>query len=93
MGVVALTGGWDFTPALLLSTMFLVGIGVVVQQQAAWKPFLHSLVPEDKLVAAISLNSLSNKISQTLGPILGGYLMGVAGTARWCCSPEPSHTW
>lgn len=80
MGVIAVSGGWDFTPALLLSTMFLVGIGVVVQQ-AAWKPFLHGLVPQDGLVSAISLNSLSNKISQTLGPILGGYLMGVAGTA------------
>jgi MFS family permease len=90
MGVIALTGGWDFTPALLLSTMFLVGIGVVVQQ-AAWKPFLHSLVPEDKLVAAISLNSLSNKISQTLGPILGGYLMGVAGTAVVLFTRAVSH--
>ena len=90
MGVIALTGGWDFTPALLLSMMFLVGIGVVVQQ-AAWKPFLHSLVPEDELVAAISLNSLSNKISQTLGPILGGYLMGVAGTAVVLFTRAVSH--
>lgn len=90
MGVIALTGGWDFTPALLLSTMFLVGIGVVVQQ-AAWKPFLHSLVPEDELVSAISLNSLSNKISQTLGPILGGYLMGLAGTAVVLFTRAVSH--
>lgn len=90
MGVIALTGGWDFTPALLLSTMFLVGIGVVVQQ-AAWKPFLHDLVPEDKLVGAISLNSLSNKISQTLGPILGGYLMGLAGTAVVLFTRAVSH--
>jgi len=90
MGVIALTGGWDFTPALLLSTMFLVGIGVVVQQ-AAWKPFLHSLVAEGDLIAAISLNSLSNKISQTLGPILGGYLMGLAGTAVVLFTRAVSH--
>ncbi|AQT80242.1 hypothetical protein B1R94_14695 [Mycolicibacterium litorale] len=80
MAVVALTGGWDFTPTLLLATMSLVGVGLVVQQ-SAWKPFLHDFVPEDKLVAAISFNSLSNKISQTLGPVLGGYLMGLAGAA------------
>lgn len=80
MAVIALTGGWDFTPALLLTTMFLVGVGVVVQQ-AAWKPYLHDIAPPDRLVDVISLNSLSNKISQTLGPILGGYLMGLAGAA------------
>lgn len=90
MGVIALTGGWDFTPALLLSTMFLVGVGVVVQQ-AAWKPFLHDMVPQDMLVGAISLNSLSNKISQTLGPIVGGYLMGLAGTAVVLFTRAVSH--
>lgn len=80
MAVIALAGGWDFTPTLLLVTMSLVGVGLVVQQ-SAWKPFLHDFVPADKLVAAISFNSLSNKISQTLGPVLGGYLMGLAGAA------------
>lgn len=80
MGVIALAGGWDFTPVLLLSTLFLVGAGVVAQQ-AAWKPFLQDTVPPDRLLAAISLNSLSNRISQALGPIVGGYLMGVFGTA------------
>ncbi|TGD86231.1 MFS transporter [Mycolicibacterium sp. CH28] len=80
MGVIALTGGWEFTPVSVLSLLFLVGVGLVAQQ-SAWKPFLQEFVPEDKLVAAISFNSLSNKISQTLGPILGGYLMGLAGAA------------
>ena len=37
MAVIALSGGWDFTPLLVLSTMFLVGVGIVVQQ-SAWKP-------------------------------------------------------
>jgi MFS family permease len=80
MAVIALAGGWDFTPALLLSTLFLVGVGLVVQQ-TAWKPFLHDVAPADRIVDVISLNSLSNKISQSLGPILGGYLMGLAGAA------------
>ncbi len=80
MAVIALSGGVDFTPLSVLSLLFLIGVGLVAQQ-SAWKPFLHDFVPEDKLVAAISFNSLSNKISQTLGPILGGYLMGLAGAA------------
>jgi len=90
MAVIALTGGWDFTPLLVLTTMFLVGVGIVVQQ-SAWKPFLHELVPKDRLVAAISFNSLSNKISQTVGPILGGYLMGVFGAAVVLFTRAASH--
>lgn len=90
MAVVALAGGWEFTPTLLLVTMALVGVGLVVQQ-SAWKPFLHDFVPEDKLVAAISFNSLSNKISQTLGPALGGYLMGLAGAAVVLFTRAVSH--
>ena len=49
-------------------------------------------VPKDKLVAAISFNSLSNKISQTVGPILGGYLIGVRPAPRSCCSPGRCRT-
>ena len=72
--------------------VFLVGVGVVVQQ-SAWKPFLHDLVPEDKLVAAISFNSLSNKIAQTVGPVLGGYLMGLVGIRRGAVHQRGSRTW
>lgn len=90
MAAIALTGGWDFTPTLVLATMSLVGIGLVVQQ-SAWKPFLHDFVPADRLVAAISFNSLSNKISQTLGPVLGGYLMGLAGAAVVLFTRAASH--
>jgi len=81
---------WNLTPWLLLSMLFLIGTGVVVQQ-SAWKPFLHDLVPEDKLVAAISFNALSNKIAQAVGPIIGGYLMGVAGTAIVLLARAVSH--
>lgn len=64
----------------LLALLFGIGVGLVVQQ-SAWKPFLHDMVPEDKLVAAISFNSLSNKLAQAVGPAIGGYLMGVVGVA------------
>lgn len=80
MGFIGLYGGWEFTPPLLLSTMFLVGVGVVAQQ-AAWKPFVQDLVGEDRLIAAISFNSLSSDLGRAAGPVIGGFLMGVWGTA------------
>ncbi|GAY18007.1 MFS transporter [Mycobacterium sp. shizuoka-1] len=67
------------TPLPLLVLLFAIGAGLVLQQ-AAWKPFLHEMVPPDKLVAAISFNALSNKLAQAIGPIIGGFLM-VIGAA------------
>lgn len=64
------------TPVPLLTVLFLIGAGLVVQQ-SAWKPFLHDMVPEDKLVAAISFNALSSKLAQAIGPIIGGLLMAI----------------
>lgn len=90
LAVVALPGWWDLRPVPLLVVLFLIGIGVVVAQ-AAWKPFLSDLVGEDDLVAAISLNSLSNRIAQLLGPVLGGYLMGLAGIAALLLTRVVSH--
>ena len=49
LGVVALPGGGDVTPKWLLVLVFLVGIGVVVQQ-ASWKPFLYELRLPDGLL-------------------------------------------
>ena len=80
MGVIALTGGLEFTPALLLAMTFLVGVGVVVQQ-TAWKPFIQDLVPKESLVEAISFNSLSTDFGRAIGPVLAGYLMGLFGPA------------
>lgn len=80
LAFVALPDWWELTPLLLLPMLALIGVGVVAQQ-AAWKPLLQDLVAPEQLVAAISLNSLGSRIAQAVGPALGGYLMGVAGTA------------
>lgn len=77
-GLAALTFGGDLSAVWLLVGLSMVGIGLVFQQ-AAWKPFLHDLLPSDQLVAAISFNTLSNKIAQVAGPLLGGVLVGARG--------------
>jgi MFS family permease len=70
----------QLTPWLLLALLLLIGIGLVIHQ-AAWKPLLHDLVTREDAVAVVSLNNLSNKASQAIGPLIGGYLMGIVGAA------------
>ena len=90
LAVIALSGGWNLTPRLLLFAMFLLGVGVVVQQ-SSWKPYLYDLVPKDKVVAALSFNSLSSDIGRATGPVIGGYLMGYFGTAVVLFTSAISH--
>lgn len=88
--LAAIAWYWDLTPWWILSLLFLVGAGLAVQQ-AAWKPFLHDIAPRDKLVAALSLNSLGNKLAQTAGPVTGGYLVGLAGIGTIIAARAASH--
>ena len=67
------------TPWVLLSLLFLIGIGTVMHQ-AAWKPLLYDVLPRESTVSALSLNTLGGKLAQLAGPVLGGLLM-VAGAA------------
>jgi len=90
LAVIALAGGWNLTPRLLLFAMFLLGVGIVVQQ-SSWKPFLYELVPKDKVVPALSFNSLSSDIGRAAGPAIGGYLMGYFGTAVVLFTSTLSH--
>lgn len=105
LGVVAIPGWWDLRPIPLLAALFGISMGVVATS-AAWKPLLHDMVTGDALthndlvsnnlvsndlVSAISLNSLSNRIAQLLGPVLGGYLMGLAGLATLLFTRVVSH--
>jgi len=88
--LAAIAWFWDLTPWSILSVLFLIGTGLVVQQ-AAWKPFLHDMAPEGKLVAAISLNSLGNRVAQTAGPVMSSYLLGLAGIGTVFATRAVSH--
>jgi MFS family permease len=67
------------TPWVLLSLLFLIGIGTVMHQ-AAWKPLLYDVLPRESTVSAMSLNTLGSKIAQLAGPGFGGLAM-FAGAA------------
>ena len=80
----------QLTPWLLLSLLGLIGVGAAIEE-SAWKPLLLDLVPPEGAVAAISLNSMSNKIGQAVGPMLGSYLMEMAGAATVFATRVLSH--
>ncbi|MCB1264720.1 MAG: MFS transporter [Mycobacterium sp.] len=88
--LAAIAWYWDLTPWWILSILFLIGAGLAVQQ-GAWKPFLHDMAPDDKLVTVISLNSLSNRLAQTAGPVMGSYFLGLAGIGTVFAARAASH--
>ncbi len=90
LAVVALADGWHLTPWLLLFAVFVLGVGIVIQQ-ASWKPYLYELVPKDKVLAALSFNSLSSDLGRAAGPVVGGFLMGHFGTAVVLFTSTVSH--
>jgi MFS family permease len=88
LGLLAWQG--RLSPWVLLLLLFLVGVGTVIHQ-SSWKTLLQDLVPTEQSMAAVSLNSLSNKIGQAAGPMIGGFLMGWAGGALVFGARAASH--
>jgi MFS family permease len=77
-GLAALTLADATSPALLLAFTFGLGIGAALGLPVFWA-VIPELVGRAELPAAISLNSASFTLAQTLGPTLGGLLVAAAG--------------
>jgi MFS family permease len=66
------------TPALLLLLTFVIGLGFALNSPA-WQAAVREFVPQDELAGAISLNILGFHVARTVGPALGGLIVGAAG--------------
>jgi MFS family permease len=66
------------TPILLLSFVFLVGIGSAFSAPAK-QAVVPQLVPKHDLQSAIALNSVGFNLSRTLGPAIAGLIIVVIG--------------
>jgi MFS family permease len=66
------------TPRTLLTLTFCLGIG-----SAIYLPVMASImpdiVPKEYLVNALTLNSISQNITRTIGPVIAGYLIALSG--------------
>jgi MFS family permease len=68
------------TPWILLAFVFAVGVGGACQVPAM-AATLQEIVPRDKVIGAVTLNSISMNISRAIGPSLAGFLVAGVGTA------------
>jgi predicted MFS family arabinose efflux permease len=78
MAVMAWNG--HLHPRELLILLLLLGMGSAIHLPG-WQTLLQDLVTRDKVAAAVSLNSISFNLARSIGPALGGFLVGALGAA------------
>lgn len=66
------------TPALLLVFTFAIGSGIAFNGPAS-QAIVGEIVPRASLPAAVAYNSMTFNIARSLGPAIGGALVGAAG--------------
>ena len=65
-------------PPLLLLATFLLFTGFALNAPA-WQALVGELVPRPQLSAAIALNTLGLNLARTVGPAIGGLVVGLSG--------------
>jgi MFS family permease len=78
LGVLTVSGA--ATPWMLLSFTFALGVGAALFAPA-WQASVREVASEETLAQAVALNSLSFNLARSVGPALGGVLVGLAGAA------------
>jgi len=78
MAVMAWNG--HLRPRQLLILLLLLGLGSAIHVPG-WQTLLQDLVTRDKAAAAVSLNSIGFNLARSIGPALGGFLVGALGAA------------
>lgn len=75
--VVATFGGF-VTPGFLYVVAFVIGSTRAFDAPAR-QALIPNLVPRDELASALTLNTMLRQLATTIGPGMGGLLIGVAG--------------
>ncbi|MEZ6187204.1 MAG: MFS transporter [Planctomycetota bacterium] len=73
-----LTLGGAASPALLLASTLLLGVGAALNAPV-WQAVLPELVDDAELPAAVALGSVGFNVARAVGPALGGALVAAAG--------------
>jgi len=76
--LVTATFGGFVTPAWLYAIAFVIG-GTRAFDAPARQALIPNLVPRAELGAALTLNTMLRQLATTIGPGIGGILIGVAG--------------
>ncbi len=78
--LTALTWCGVMTPWLLLGFTFSIAVGGALNNPA-WQASVRDIVPRGSISRAVALNSTSVNLARTLGPVVGGAIVGIGGVA------------
>jgi MFS family permease len=78
LGILTLLG-W-IGPVTILVLTFLLGIAAAVNAPT-WQAIIPELISRDRLQSAVTLGSVAFNVARVAGPVLGGFLLAVAGPA------------
>ncbi|WP_312596813.1 MFS transporter [Brevundimonas sp.] len=78
IGLCVITVAGLLTPTALLVSCFVVGSGMAVFSPA-WQASVSEQVPSKALPSAIALNGISYNLARSVGPAIGGAIVGVFG--------------
>ncbi|MDQ1079419.1 MFS transporter [Pseudoroseomonas cervicalis] len=79
LALCLVTAGGVIGPWSLLAFTFAIGAGSAMNFPA-WAATTPELVPRTDLTQAIVLNGIGFNLSRAVGPALGGFIIGLAGT-------------
>jgi MFS family permease len=68
------------SPGTILALTLLLGCGNALNLPA-WQATVQDIVPRDQVAAAVALNSIAFNSARTIGPAVGGILVGTIGPA------------
>lgn len=78
MAIITVAGA--MTPLRLITLAFAMGLGSAIDEPI-WQSLTSEAVPRRLLAAAVTLGSVSVNLARSLGPALGGIVVGAAGPA------------
>ncbi|HEY8075780.1 MAG TPA: MFS transporter [Labilithrix sp.] len=76
--VAVLTFTGRLSPALLLATEAVMGIGMALGTPA-WNALMPEMVPREQVAEAIALNAIAFNIARAIGPAIGGIVLSSIG--------------
>ena len=78
VGLVTTAWAGALTPWLMLGLVFAVGTGLAIFTPS-WQASLGDIAPRSRLSDAVSLHNVGTNVMRTVGPALGGFLIGSVG--------------
>jgi MFS family permease len=80
LALAVTTGGDDPNRALLVTIVFLIGVGQAIHAPA-YSSLLPTLVPKEDLTGAVALNSTQMNASRVIGPAIGSAIYATVGVS------------